>query len=158
MFYLTFDVLEKSSLEELARKLTPNDVADFMVRINLPQYSDIFRDSEISGELLLEVNRDILSELGVKSPLHQMRIMELFHRDLTGDTAKYSGDCVIQFLMQYNLEKYGPSLDSHGIDGDMLLGVEEHLMTSVLKEVGVSKLVDNLKIRKKFKTYVCENP
>lgn len=150
-------MLDTPSLEELARGLTPDDVADFLVRIELPQYCDIFRDSEISGELLLEADQDILSELGVSSPLHKMRIMELFRRELTGDVAKHSGDVVMRFLRQYKLDRYGPSLEEQGIDGDMLLDVEDKLMKSVLKEVGVKSLVDILKIRSKFKTYISEN-
>ena len=150
-------LLDTSILEELARRLSPDDVAAFLARINLPQYSETFRTSDISGELLLEADQGILEELGVTSPLHQMRIMELFRRELTGDVAKHSGGEVMQFLQQYNLEKYGPSLEGQGIDGDMLLDVEEKLMKSVLKEVGVKSLVDILKIRSKFKTYIREN-
>lgn len=48
-------------------------------------------------------------------------------------------------------------LETHGIDGDMILGVEEKLMKSVLREVGVTSLVDNLKIRSKYKTFVSDD-
>ena len=61
------------------------------------------------------------------------------------------------FLQQYKLDKYGPMLETHGIDGDMILGVEEKLMKSVLREVGVTSLVDNLKIRSKYKTFVSDD-
>lgn len=64
-----------------------------------------------------------------------------------------------RFLQQYKLEKYAPMLECHGIDGDMILGVEGKLMKSVLSEVGVTSAVDSLKIRTKFKTFVSsENP
>lgn len=149
--------LDVSSLEEVARRLTPDDVADFLTRINLPQYSDIFKESEISGDLLLEADVDILKELTVESPLHQMLIMELFRRELKGGEIKYSTDYMMDFLKQYRLDKYGPSLLSHGIDGDMLLDVDDKLMKSVLKEVGVTSLVDALKIKSKFKTFVSES-
>ena len=145
-----------SSLEETARRLTPQDVADFLSRINLSQYSDTFKESDISGELLLEADVDILKELGVESPLHQMLIMELFRRELKGGAVKYSVDYMMDFLSQYKLEKYGSTLSSHGIDGDMLLDVDDKLMKSVLKEVGVTSLVDALKIKSKFKTFVSE--
>ena len=142
-------------MEELAQKWTTDDVADFMVRINLHQYSVIFKDSGIRGEELFDIDQEYLSELGVKSPLHQMRIVELFRRDLAGNTAKYPSDYVMHFLTQNNLEKYSPSLKHHGVDGDMLLEVEEKWMTSVLEEIGVTE-VDNFKIRKKFKTFNCK--
>ena len=146
-------ILDISSLEKLARERTPNDVANFMVRINLPQYSKMFRDSEISGELLLYIDRGLLSKLGIKSPLHQMRIMKLFCRELTGYTAKCPSDYMMRFLTQNNLEKYGPSLEENGIDGDMLLEVEDEWMKSILEEIGVNKF-DYFKIRKRLKTFV----
>lgn len=152
-----FVLADVSSLELAAHRLTPDDVADFLCRINLPKYSEVFKESEISGELLLEADVDILKELGVESPLHQMLIMELFRRELKGGAVRFSADYMMDFLKQYRLDKYGPSLLSHGIDGDMLLDVEDKLMKSVLKEVGVTSLVDALKIKSKFKTFVSES-
>ena len=58
-----------------------------------------------------------------------------------------------RFLQQYKLERYQPVLEGHGIDGDMILEVEEKLMKRVLREVGVTSLVDILKIRSKYKTF-----
>ena len=78
----------------------------------------------------------------MESLLHQMLIMELFRRELKGGVVKYSTDYMMDFLKQYKLEKYSPSLQSHGIDGDMLLDVDDKLMKSVLKEVGVPSLVN----------------
>ncbi len=147
------------SPESLARRLSPNDVAAFLTKIQLPQYVESFRSSEISGELLLEADPEILEELGVASPVHQMKIMQLFRRELEGSVgAKYDQDHVIRFLQQYKLEKYVSALGEHGIDGDMVLQVEEKLMKSVLREVGVASLVDNLKIRSKYKTFVSDKP
>lgn len=65
------------------------------------------------------------------------------------------------FLHKYGLEKYGPMLETHGIDGDMILRVEENLMKNVLKEVGVISFVDIKKIRSKYKIFInseSENP
>ena len=147
-----------SSLPSLARRITPDGVADFLTRIDLPQYAQTFKDSDISGELLLEADSEILLELGVSSPLHQMKIMQLFRRELQGSIATYSRDHMGQFLQQYKLSKYAPTLEGHGIDGDMILEVEEKLMKSVLREVGVTSLVDILKIRSKYKTFVSDEP
>lgn len=145
-------------MESLARRLSPDDVADFLTKIQLPQYAETFRSSEISGELLLEADSDDLEELGVRSHLHKMKIMQLFRRELEGSVARYSQDHVTKFLHKYKLEKYVPALEEHGIDGDMVLNVEEKLMKSVLREVGVASLVDNLKIRSKYKTFVSDEP
>lgn len=142
------------SKEGIALQMSPSDVADFLTRIQLPQYAQTFKKQEISGELLLAADTEILSELGVTSPLHQMKILHLFQRELEGSVAKYSMDHMSRFLQQYKLEKYSPTMEAHGIDGDMILQVEEKLMKSVLREVGVTSLVDVLKIRKKYKTFV----
>lgn len=147
-----------SSLPLLARRITPDGVADFLTRIGLPQHAETFKASDISGELLLEADSEILLELGVSSPLDQMKIMQLFRRELQGSIARYSRDHMSQFLQQYKLGKYMPTLESHGIDGDMILEVEEKLMKSVLREVGVTSLVDILKIRSKYKTFVSDEP
>ena len=158
IFFLSLLFLIDTSQEVLARRFSPEDVADFLTKVvGLPQYADTFKNSGISGDVLLGADAEMLIELEVKSPLHQMKIMELFRRELQGTEAKYSKDHVSVFLKQYKLDKYVPMLESHGIDGDMILEVEEKLMKSVLKEIGVTSLVDVGKIRAKYITYVTEN-
>ena len=158
MFPHCYAESSEHSVESLARKLTPDNVADFLTKIGLPQYAESFKTSCISGELLLEADPDVLTELGVTSPLHQMKIMQLFRRELAGSVAEYPRHHMGQFLQQYKLEKYQPVLEGHGIDGDMILEVEEKLMKSVLREVGVTSLVDILKIRSKYKTFTSGEP
>ena len=68
----------------MAQKVSAQQVADFLTKIQLPQYADEFLNSEISGEILLDADADILNELDVTSPLHQMKIVELFRRELQG--------------------------------------------------------------------------
>lgn len=102
------------------------------------------------------MNIDVLLELKVTSPLHQMKIMHLFKRELHGGETKYSTEHLLKFLQQYNLEKYASILEKNGIDGDMILEVEDKLMKNVLKEVGVTSQLDILKIRSKYKTFCNE--
>ena len=104
------------------------------------------------------MDTESLLEVDVKLPVHQMKIMHLFRRELQGGTAKYSRDHVARFLQQYRLDKYTPTLEEHGIDGDMILEVEEKLMKTVLRDVGVKSLVDVSKIRSKYKTFVSDSP
>ena len=73
-----FRCSSEHSMESLAHKLTSVDVAGFMGKIGLPQYVDSFSVSGIGGEQLLKADPDMLIELGVISPLHQMKIMQLF--------------------------------------------------------------------------------
>lgn len=119
----------------------------------MPQYAETFKSSDISGEVLLEADSEFFIELGITSPLHQMKITQLFPRELRGGVAKYSMQHLSSFLQQHKLEKYTPILESYGIDGEMILEVEEKLMKVVLKEVGVTSIVDIQKIRLKYKTF-----
>lgn len=150
--------LDTSSLETLARNFSTSDVTNFLKKIELSQYVTSFAELDFSGDMLLQANAALLSKLGVESPLHQMKILRLFRRELGGMAPKYSIEHLNNFLQQNKLEKYSSIFQSCGIDGDMILEVEEKLMTSVLKEVGITSELDILKIRAKYKTFVVENP
>ena len=122
--------------------------------INFSQYIETFESSEISGEILLEATPEVLAELGVTSPLHQMKIMQLSRRVARGSEAKYSAQHLSDFLRHLMLDKYIPNLEENGIDGDMILEVEEKLMKSVLKEVGVTNPLHINKIWSKYKAFI----
>ena len=49
-------------------------VLDFLEQIKLDKYCDIFRESGMDGDLLLEADDNFLKELGVKSALDRNRI------------------------------------------------------------------------------------
>lgn len=133
--------------------MTPDDIANFLDKIGLSQYSDTIKDEDISGDVLLDILED-LSQIGVDSPLHQMKIMQLFPRELLGTKAKYSNNHLSEFLKeQKKIGEYIPILKEHGIDGDMILNVKVELMKKVLIEIGVTPL-DATKICSKYKTNV----
>ena len=134
--------------------MTADDVANFLRKIGLPQYSSAFKKGKISGEVLPDMDVEGFSELGVDRPLHRMKIMELFPRELQGTEAKYSNDHLSEFLRQLEMIEYIFILKKHGIDGDMILHVEINLMKTVLKEIGVTSSLDRSKICTKYKTYV----
>lgn len=71
----------KHGRETLACSFTVDGIADFLNKIKMPQYVDAFKAEEVDGEMLLEANSEMLGDLGV-SPLHQIKIMQLFHREL----------------------------------------------------------------------------
>lgn len=125
--------------------------------MGLSQYNDTFKSNNITGDVLLGLDQDSLMEMNVASPFHQMKIMYLIPREVQGSEAKYSINHLSQFLQQQeesHLQKYIPILKKHGIDGDLILNVEEKLMKSVLKEIGVTNAVDRVKICSKYKTFV----
>ena len=134
--------------------LTSDDVAKFLDKIELPQYTEAFRAKDITGKLLLEASTQLLTELGVASPLHQMKITQLFRRELQGSQPKYPTSHLTEFLLQNKLDKYVDSIETQGIDGDMILKLDKKVIESVLKEVGITSKLDITKVLK-YKTF-CE--
>ena len=73
----------------------------------------------------------------------------LFQRSLEGGEVHYPLETVLTFLKQNNLSKYCDIFQEWGMDGDLLLEVDDR----VLKEMGVSAL-DRMRIKTKYKTFV----
>ena len=69
------------------------DVANFLRNIGLDRYTTSFTEQGISGDLLLEADNEMLRELGVESPLDQLKILTLFRRRIMGQKSKYVGIC-----------------------------------------------------------------
>lgn len=66
------------------KKFSANDVAEFLNEIELSQYAERFKAEEVSGEVLLEADHDLLAELGVSDSLHQVEIIQKFRQKLKG--------------------------------------------------------------------------
>ncbi len=124
-------------------------MANFLERIQLPQYQERFLWEEIDGALLRACDAKALKDFDVKSPLHQMKIIELFQREINNIEIKYSFEQLSGFLKDIKLEKYIPTLKKNGIDGDMILKVKKKHMRAVLKEIGL-KDGDTLKLITKY--------
>lgn len=139
----------------LVDHMTSDDVAAFLAKIGLHQYTEAFQNENIDGDILLNLvkTEGDLSELGVTNPLHLMKIMQLFPREVQGTESKYSNDHLSHFLQKdERLHKYIPILKEHGIDGDMILQVNDKLVTNVLKQIGVNSALDRSRICK-YKTF-----
>ncbi len=127
-------------------------MAKFLRKIQLPQYQEKFLQEEIDGELLQACGAEELNDIDVKSPLHQMKIVELFHREIEKIEVKYSFEHLSGFLKDIKLEKYIPTLRDNGIDGDMILRVEKERMKAVLREIGFSA-IDAIKLITKYQRF-----
>ena len=61
-------------------------MSDLLIVMKLQQYLPRFQEEEISGDLLLELNEEILQkELGVANRIHRMRIMKLINGDYSAE-------------------------------------------------------------------------
>ncbi len=153
-YYTVFSTDTSIDLPAVASDKSADEVANFLDKIGLSEYAETFKDADISGEVLLDADSEMLSELSVSSSLHQMRIMQLFNRELLGATPTYSRDHLNQFLQDNKLDKYASKLEENGIDGDMIVNVDSKIMKVVFKEIGITSAVDIAKICSKYKKFV----
>ena len=81
------------SVAQGAAGFTPQQIAEFLEDIGLGQYSQSFLDQEMNGEMMLEVRDNDLADFGVKSRLHQAKIVALFQRLVSGGATARFGQC-----------------------------------------------------------------
>lgn len=153
MWYTVCLATGEESLQQKARKLSIQDVSNFLASIKLDQYITNFEEFEISGDVLLDINSANLLELGVDSALDRLRILVGFRRHLEGGGVRFTTSQLTVALVQNNLAKYRKLFEEHRVDGDMLLYEEEDLVRSMLQEIGVTFGVDITRIISKFKTF-----
>ena len=72
--FVCHQVLFRHSLQGGEVQYPLQTVLDFLAQQKLDKYSAIFREWDINGDLLLEVDDSVLKELGVKSALDRNRI------------------------------------------------------------------------------------
>lgn len=135
-----------------ARMYTPDDVADFLSSIQLEKYREVFINSEIGGDVLLDADEEFLTELGVESPLDCVHIIILFRQRLRETGPRIPISEVLRFLKENKFEKYVELFEKHKIDGEMLLDTQQVLMKNAFKEIGIG-VVDRVKILSQFKTF-----
>ena len=71
---------------ERVAEFTPERVAELLKGIGLSQYAQSFLDSNVNGETLMEVGDDDLRDAGVLFRLHQVKIITVFKRVVTGES------------------------------------------------------------------------
>ena len=108
-----------------------------MKEIKLSEYEQLFLDNQIDGSRLFVYSEEDLEEIGVEKTHHQILITQLFSRKMHGTSPKYTTKHLSDFLASTTLAKYAPLLLQAKIDGDMILTVNQKLMVSALKEIGV---------------------
>lgn len=155
MHYLS---VAKVSIQENARKLSVQDVTNFLSSIKLDKYKAAFQENEISGDVLISTTPDDLSELGVKSALDKLKILVGFKRHVEGTGVKYTTSKLVVALSQNNLGKYRKPFEQHAVDGDLLLYENKELVRSMLKEIGIAPNLAITRIISKFETFASLRP
>ena len=67
-------VLDTQTLEQSAQDCTPEHVSQFLEGISLGHHVAKFTEQEISGDILLEADQEMLEELGVTSAIERLKI------------------------------------------------------------------------------------
>ena len=73
-FFPSHLVLNTQTLEQSAQDCTPEHVGQFLGEIGLGHHVATFIEQDVSGEMLLEANQEILEELGVTSAIERLKI------------------------------------------------------------------------------------
>ncbi len=73
-------------MEQRAATYKTVDVVKFLQRIGLGQHAAVFRDNDITGDMLVAEGAGdaFFSELGIASALDKLKITVLFKRELRG--------------------------------------------------------------------------
>ena len=79
---------ESLSLEPAVEEYTAQQVAEFLQSVGLGQYSEKFLESDISGDMLLQADDDVMEEVGVQSRLHRVQIVVQFRRHVLKKNAR----------------------------------------------------------------------
>ena len=67
-------VSDTQTLEQSAQDCTPERVGQFLEGISLGHHVAKFTEEDISGEMLLEADQEMLEELGVTNAIERLKI------------------------------------------------------------------------------------
>lgn len=84
-------VTENATPEEnqaLLKVMTGEDILLLLDNMNLGEYKDSFQREQVDGELMLELRKDDLADLGVTKNIHQIRLLKLI--DGSSSVKKYA--------------------------------------------------------------------
>ena len=139
------------SIEEKACGISVSDVANFLASMKMDKYQKQFTDEDISGDILLELTSDGLSELGVDSALDRLKILIGFRRFVETGEVNFSTSKLINALKAGNLEKYSKHFEEHNVDGELLLHTDKGVVNKMLEEIGISSKVACARIIAQFR-------
>ena len=71
------DVID-DQLSQVAGTLTQDDVADYLRYLKLYQYVDTFLKNGVDGNMMFDINFEMLEVLGVDTDIHKLKIKGSF--------------------------------------------------------------------------------
>ncbi len=136
----------------MAKKVSVEQVVEFLQSVQLDQYATTFEESDISGELLMEFQDAELEEMEIDSPLDRLKIVVFFKRFLMESEGVQQEDIVspsevAKVLNEYRqLKEYAKAFLENRMDSDLIGSASDE----VFRELGVEKGAHRLMIRSKF--------
>ena len=142
-------------MEQHAKQWTPQNVADFLKKIGMDQYTAMFLEEEVDGPSLLEAGRESFQDVGVESVLDWIRIAVLYRRELQGGDGVQPQQALLELLKSDNkLYPYAKQFQDSGVDADMILYANKcGCQDELLKEVGIRRSMHRSKLMGAVKTY-----
>ena len=123
-----------SADEERARAYDIRRIVNFLNRIKMEQYTEVFTSNGINGELLIALNDDDLEDQGINSYFHRFKIIFCFKREVSGRDIRCPPAMLARLLEgDANLKKYIPSILKNEVDGEMLLQCDNEKVLAELE-------------------------
>jgi len=164
-------------IEKQSNEYTKHKVAEFLKDMGLKQYAESFTDMDITGDTLINPDglKDILEELEVTNPVHQLKILAGFKRKLmcdigvpsSTDPGKMRGkDPLSEFIKEHKMPpSYIENFISGDIDWELLLYVTDdplkHILqdtlSKALEQIGVTNGLHKHLFKKSFSPYIHKN-
>ena len=63
--------------------ISVHDVGEWLAKLGMSQYKDAFAEDFVDGDLLSELDNEMLQSLGVDNPLHQKKLMKFIYEGWT---------------------------------------------------------------------------
>ena len=141
-------------MEQRAEQWTPENVADFLIKIGMSHYAGTFLEERVDGPVLLELERDSFQDLGVKTVLDWIRIAVLYRRELKGGDSGESQQKLLDLLKSKELPQYVDKFQCSGVDADMVFYASENgHHNQLLEEVGIAKPLHKSKLMAAVKSH-----
>ena len=80
---------DKQHLEEMANTLSVSDISEFLKEIKLADLTELFRENDVDGRLLIQLSDNDLKELGVANGFSRRKIVTKFKAHLEELTPKH---------------------------------------------------------------------
>jgi predicted transcriptional regulator len=129
-------------------------ISDWLESINLGEFSEQFREEEVSGDELLQYDHICLEEIGVSSKPSRIKILTKFKaKDASKGMSTGSGVLqwtvheVTDWLKSIKFERYAQMFEDKEVDGAELVQYDPECLIAI----GVKKKSDRLSILSELK-------